>query len=81
MHGAVLQVESALVTVDKVQLPLHVGDVGLQHGFHLRGGGRLLLQQLPLGLQHFVLLLQVSHLRHKESTHVPDKLTGLQLLF
>lgn len=63
VHGAVLRVESAFVVGDTVQLLLQAGDVGLQHGFDLRRGGCFLLQQLPLGLQHFVLLLQVSHLR------------------
>lgn len=80
VHGAVLQVKPAFVFVDKVQLVLQASDVGLQHGFHLRRSSRLLLQQFPLCLQHFVLLLQISHLGYKQNK-ASDELTGLWFLF
>ncbi len=72
MHDIVLHVESVFVVVEKLQLPLQVGDVGLQHGLNGRGGGSLSLHQLPLGFQHFVLLLQVSYLWHKQEPNQTD---------
>lgn len=64
VHDVVLHVKFVFVVVEKVQLPLQVGNVGLQHGLGIGGGCGLLLQQLPLGIQHFILLLQKSHLWH-----------------
>ena len=64
MHDIVLHVQSVFVIVEKVQVLLQAGDVGLQHGFNRRGGGGLSLHHIPLGLHHFVLLLQVPHLWH-----------------
>lgn len=71
VHSVVFTVNSVFVFVEIVQLALQFVDVGLQHGFNVRGAGSLALQQLPLSFQHFVLLLQVSHLRHNEE--VPTK--------
>ena len=45
-----------------VKLATKVSDVGLKHGIDVRAGGGLVLQETPLGLQHLVLLLQVTHL-------------------
>lgn len=48
------------------QVGLEAADVGLQEGLQVvgtgPGGGRLFLQEAPLGLQHLVLLLQEPHL-------------------
>lgn len=40
-----------------VELLAQVGNVGLEHDISVGAGDGLLLQEFPLGLQHFVLLL------------------------
>lgn len=49
-----------------VELLAQVGDVGLEHDINVGAGGGLLLQKFPLGLKHFVLLLQEAYLRTGE---------------
>lgn len=45
-----------------VQMLSEVGDVGFEHHVDVGAGGGLFLQKFPLGLKHFVLLLQEAHL-------------------
>ena len=63
LHVPQLPVQLELIVVDHVQLPPQVGHVGLEHGLNVGALRPLVLQQLPLGLQHLVLLFQVAHLR------------------
>lgn len=56
-----LQLEFFMAQV--FQLLAQVGNVGLEHDISVGAGGGLLLQEFPLGLQHFVLLLQEAHLQ------------------
>ena len=58
-----LRVQVLLVQGELLQLGLQALDVGLEQGLTLRGRPSLSIQHLPLGLQHFILLLQVPHLR------------------
>lgn len=60
-----------------VQLLAQVGNVGLEHDISVGAGDGLLLQEFPLGLQHFVLLLQEAHLETQESRNLRSQ----QLLF
>lgn len=58
-----IRLQLHLVVAQTVQLSAQVGDVGLKHGVDVGARGGLSLQQVPLGLQHFVLLLQEAHLK------------------
>lgn len=60
-----------------VQLLAQVGNVGFEHGVSVGAGGGLLLQEFPLGLQHFVLLLQEAHLEAAGEKRIENS----QLLF
>lgn len=64
LHGLQFRLQAALVIAQGVQLLPEGTEVGLKEGLEvLRGcGGGLLLQEVPLGLQDFVLLLQETHL-------------------
>lgn len=57
-----------LVVAEAVQLPAQVSNVGLKHGVNVGAGGGLSLEQVPFGLQHFVLLLQEANLQSGENT-------------
>lgn len=46
-----------------MQVSAQFSDVVLEHGIDFSVGGGLFLQNSPLGLQPFVLLLQKAHLR------------------
>lgn len=63
LHVPELSLQAPLVGQEPVQLPPQVADVGLEHGSDVAARGFLLLEEAPLGLQHFVLLLQEPHLR------------------
>ena len=65
LHVVQLGLHAQLLVAQAVQLSAQVGDVGLEHGVHVGGTAGLLMQQLPLGLQHLVLLLQEAHLPRK----------------
>lgn len=56
-----------------VQLLAQVGNVGLEHDISVGAGDGLLLQEFPLGLQHFVLLLQEAHLETQESGNLRSR--------
>lgn len=60
-----------------VQLLAQVGNVGFEHDISVGAGDGLLLQEFPLGLQHFVLLLQEAHLE----TAGEKKIENSQLQF
>ncbi|TNN53917.1 hypothetical protein EYF80_035894 [Liparis tanakae] len=62
-HLAQVGLHLGLLVAEAVQLPPQVGHVGVEHGVHAGARRRLLLHQLPLGLQHLVLLLQEAHLQ------------------
>lgn len=66
LHVVQVGLQLDLVVAEAVQLPAQVGDVGLEHGVDVGAGGGLLLHQLPLGLQHLVLLLQEADLVQEE---------------
>ena len=70
LHVPQLSLQLHLLVAEPVQLPAQVGDVGLEHGVDVGAGGGLILQQAPLGLQHFVLLLQEAHLKDKITRRV-----------
>jgi len=69
LHVPQLCLQLDLLVAQAIQLSAQVGDVGLEHGVDVGAGGCLLLQQLPLGLQHLVLLLQEAHLHRNTHTH------------
>lgn len=62
LHVPQLALQLDLLVAEPIQLSAQVGDVGLEHGVHVAACGGLFLQQLPLGFQHLVLLLQVADL-------------------
>lgn len=62
LHVLQLSLQLDLLVAQAIQLSAQVSDVGLKHGVNVGAGGGLFLQELPLGLQHFVLLLQEAHL-------------------
>lgn len=66
-----------------VELLAQVGNVGLEHDINVGAGGGLLLQKFPLGLKHFVLLLQEAYLHTgEELSAAPEgNLTVLFSLF
>lgn len=63
LHVLQLALQLDLLIAKPIQLSAQVGDVGLKHSIDVGTGGGLFLQQLPLGLQHFVLLLQEANLK------------------
>ena len=65
LHIPQLSVQPAPLSGDAVQLPAEVIDVGLEEGLQVLPHrlGALLLEELPLGLQDLVLLLQEPHLQ------------------
>lgn len=65
-HSFIISVKSLFVIVESLKVLLQMADVGFQPRLNVRGGGRLSLKQVPLGLQHFVLLLQKSYLWHRK---------------
>ena len=62
LHVPELSLQLHLLIAQAIELSAKVGDVGLEHGVDVGARGGLLLQQVPLGLQHLVLLLQEAHL-------------------
>lgn len=46
-----------------VQLPAQVVNVGFKHDIDVGAGRGLLLEEFPLGLEHFVLLFQEAYLQ------------------
>lgn len=62
LHVPQLSVQLGSVIVDHVHLSAQVGHVCLKHGLDVGPARGLVMQQLPLGLQHLVLLLQEAHL-------------------
>lgn len=62
LHVLQFPLQLDLLIAQAIQLSAQVGDVGLEHGVDVGAGGGLFLQEAPLGLQHFVLLLQEAHL-------------------
>lgn len=62
LHVFQLRLQLDLLIAQPVQLSAQVGNVSFKHGVDVGAGGGLLLQQAPLGLQHFVLLLQEADL-------------------
>ena len=61
-HVVQLSSQTTLLVTQCVKVAAQVSDVGLKHGIDAGAGGGLVLQETPLGLQHLVLLLQVTHL-------------------
>lgn len=62
LHVPQLSLQLDLLITKAIKLSAQVGDVGLKHGIDVGASGGLFLQEAPLGLQHFVLLLQEPHL-------------------
>lgn len=64
LHVPQLSIQPAPLRGDAVQLPAEVIDVGIEEGLQVLPHrlGALLLKELPLGLQDFVLLFQEPHL-------------------
>lgn len=66
LHIPQLRVQPPPIALEGVQLPPQVAQVVLKEGFQVVPGDTqvlaLLLQQGPLGLQHFILLLQEADL-------------------
>lgn len=64
LHIPQLSVQPAPLSGDIVQLTPEVIDIGIKEGLQVLpdSPGALLLQEAPLGLQDFVLLLQEPHL-------------------
>lgn len=63
LHVPQLSLQLDLLIAKPIQLSAQVINVGLKHSVNVGAGGGLVLQQAPLGLQHFVLLLQETHLK------------------
>lgn len=64
-----------------VQMLSEVGDVGFKHHVDVGAGGGLFLQKLPLGLKHFVLLLQEPYLLRKKRRNVETRTSNLIYIF
>lgn len=64
LHVLQLSLHPAPLCGDGIQLPSQVIDIGLKQGLQAlpHCSGTLLLQEVPLGLQDLVLLLQEPHL-------------------
>lgn len=62
LHVPQLSVQLGSVVVDHVHLSAQVGHVRLKHGLDVGPTRALVVQQLPLGLKHLILLLQEAHL-------------------
>lgn len=60
-----------------VQMLSEVGDVGFKHHVDVGAGGGLFLQKFPLGLKHFVLLLQEPHLLREKRRNVEMRTSNL----
>lgn len=58
-----------------------VGDVGFKHHVYVGAGGGLFLQKFPLGLKHFVLLLQEPHLLREKRRKVEMRASKLISIF
>lgn len=71
-----LGVHSLSLTLELLQLPPELGHVALKEGLQVRGAvpHPLLLQQLPLGLQDLVLLLQEAYLQPER--RLPEAAVG-----
>lgn len=63
LHVLQLSLQLDLLIAKPIQLSAQVSNVGLKHSINVGAGGGLVLHQAPLGLQHFVLLLQEAHLK------------------
>lgn len=64
-----------------VQMFSEVGDVGFKHHVDVGAGGGLFLQKFPLGLKHFVLLLQEPHLLREKRRNVGMRTSNLILIY
>lgn len=62
MHVLQLALQLDLLVAKPIQLSAQVADVGLKHALDVGASGGLTLQQVPLGLEHCVLLLQEADL-------------------
>lgn len=62
LHVPQLSVQFGLVVVDQVHLAPQTRHVGFKQRLHVGAAHALALQQLQLGLQHLILLLQETHL-------------------
>lgn len=63
LHIVKVGLQLHLVVAQAVELSAQVGNVGLEHGVDVGAGGGLALEEVPFGLQHFVLLFQEADLR------------------
>lgn len=64
-----LPFQLGLVITDNVLLLTQVSHVGLKKWLDVGSAGGLAIHELPLGLQHFVLLLKETHLREGDRDH------------
>lgn len=64
-----------------VQMLSEVGDVGFKHHVDVGAGGGLFLQKFPLGLKHFVLLLQEPHLLGEKRRNAEMRTSSLIYIF
>lgn len=62
LHVPQLALQLDLLVAKPIQLSAQVGNVGLEHALDVGAGGGLALQQVPLGREHGVLLLQEADL-------------------
>lgn len=62
LHVLQLALQLDLLVAEPIQLSAQVVDVGLEHAVDVGAGGGLFLQQIPLGCEHCVLLLQHADL-------------------
>lgn len=63
LHIVEISLQLHLVVAQAVELSAQVGNVGFEHGVDVGAGSGLALEQVPFGLQHFVLLFQEADLR------------------
>ena len=65
LHAPQLSIQPASFSSDTIQLSAEVIEVGVEEGLQVLpdSPGALLLQQVPLGFQDLVLLLQEAHLK------------------
>lgn len=63
LHVLQLSLQLDLLVAEPIELSAQVADVSLEHAIDVGAGDGLVLQEAPLGLKHFVLLLQEADLK------------------
>ena len=63
LHVLQLSLQLDLLVAEPIELSAQVADVSLEHAIDVGAGDGLVLQEAPLCLKHFVLLLEEADLK------------------